>query len=78
MAHQRIRFRLDLTAEEYLAYYQGRFQTIFTRALDGRTIQFPAGRLRRFVTRDGVHGLFELEFDEDHKFVALRRVADRA
>src|SRR3569833_3268126 len=44
--------------------------------LDGRTLQFPAQVLQRFVTHAGIHGLFEIEFDEQYKFVDIRRVSE--
>lgn len=69
-----IRFRLDISPELYLAHYQGVARSVIVTGLDGRRVQFPAERLRPFVSHDGVRGEFELEFDANHKFVALRRV----
>ena len=69
-----IRFRLDISPESYLAYYQGAARNVVATGRDGRRIQFPADRLRPFVTHDGVRGEFELEFDANNKFVAMRRV----
>ncbi len=43
-------------------------------ATDGRSVQFPAQAIQRFVTEDGVHGRFRLEFDARNKFVGLERV----
>ncbi len=69
-----IRFHLDISPELYLSYYQGAVRSVIATGRDGRRVQFPADRLRPFVTHDGVRGEFELEFDVNHKFVALRRV----
>lgn len=69
-----IRFRLDISPELYLSYYQGAVRSVIATGRDGRRVQFPAERLRPFVSHDGVRGEFELEFDANHKFVALRRV----
>lgn len=46
------------------------------RSLDGRHIQFPCGGLRRFGVSDGVRGRFEfeMEFDQNNKFVDMQRV----
>ena len=68
-----IRFRLSLSAQHYLAYYRGAASKVAATAVDGRRVQFPAEHLRPFVTRDGIHGEFILEFDADNRFVALRR-----
>lgn len=71
-----VRFRIRLSPAQYLAYYQGVAQQVITTGVDGRRIRFPAERLRPFVTHEGVAGEFELEFDDQHRFVALRRVGD--
>ena len=72
----RLRFRLTMPAELYLNYYQGKAQAVMVETLDGRTLQFPAQVLQRFVTHAGIHGLFEIEFDEQNKFVDIRRVSE--
>ena len=69
-----LRFRLDISAEYYLSYYQGVAKQVIAATHEGQRLQFPAERLRPFVTHDGVHGEFALEFDANNKFVALRRV----
>ncbi|WJW74406.1 DUF2835 domain-containing protein [Thiohalobacter sp. IOR34] len=73
---QRIRFHLQLSADDYLHFYQGSARDVLARALDGRRLRFPAAALRPFVRHNGVHGLFEIEFDADHRLVALRRLGD--
>ncbi len=71
-----VRFRLNLSAEKMLAYYQGAAQQVIARASDGRRVQFPAQWLRRFVTAEGVAGLFEMQFGADRKLIGLQRIAD--
>ncbi|MEM1175738.1 MAG: DUF2835 domain-containing protein [Pseudomonadota bacterium] len=71
---KRIRFRLALPAERYLAYYQGSAQDVVVRADDNRVIRFPADAIRQFVTHDGVFGDFEITFDAQNKLVSIRRV----
>lgn len=68
------RFALNISGDRYLSYYEGAARVVVARSFDGRRIQFPANVLRRFVTRDGIQGVFEMEFDEDNKFVSIRRV----
>ncbi len=70
-----VRFRLDISAEDVLRYYSGTARDVVARGLDGRTIRFPANRLRPHVRVDGVHGLFELEYDEGGRFKRLARLA---
>lgn len=67
----RVRFRLDISYTDYLAYYQGVASGVQACALDGRIIHFPAQALRPFVSHDGIHGLFEISYDVDNKFIDL-------
>ena len=70
----RARFALSIPGDVYLSYYEGAARTVVVKSFDGRSIQFPANILRKFVNRDGIQGVFEVEFDEDNKFVNIRRV----
>ena len=69
-----IRFILDIPAHLYQSYYQGAARNVIAPSRDGRRVQFPAERLRPFVSHDGVRGEFVIEFDDNHRFVALRRI----
>lgn len=67
-------FALNISADEYLRYYQGAARHVLVRGRDGRTAQIPAGLLRRFVSHDGVHGEFRLRFDAGNRLISLDRV----
>jgi len=69
-----VRFTLSIPGDVYLAYYDGTARAVAVRCSDGRNIQFAAKNLRQFVTRDGIRGTFEMEFDENNRFVNIRRV----
>jgi len=71
-----LRFYLSLSPERYLHYYRGAAKSVVAQSLDGKRVAFPAERLRPFVTRDGVHGLFSIRFDTNNRFVALERLGD--
>jgi hypothetical protein len=71
-----IRFYLNLSPERYLRYYQGAASAVSVVGVDGRRLQFPAEHLRPFVTHQGVQGEFVLQFDEQHKFLGLKRLGD--
>ena len=75
-AHICIRFRLAITAEDYLAYYQGRARAVKVRSEDGRNIEFPANSLQRYLTHQGIYGLFEIRFDDNHKLIGLDRIGN--
>jgi len=70
----RIRFRLNLPAETYRQYYQGQANMVQVQALDGQNLRFPAAILRPYLSHAGVSGLFELEFDENRRFISLQRL----
>ena len=67
-----IRFHLAISAEEYLAYYQGSAQDVVVRSDDNKIVRFPASAIRKFVTHDGIFGNFEITFDENNKLIAIQ------
>lgn len=73
---QRVYFSLSISADRYLEYYRGSARNVVTTSTDGRRVAFPADRLRPFITREGIYGVFMLEFDDNNRFVAMKRVAD--
>jgi hypothetical protein len=74
-----LRFALALSAEEFLAFYEGIAKTVRVRAHDGRTLDLPAARLRPFVTREGIHGEFVLRLGAQNQVIELAaRTGDRA
>lgn len=70
-----IRFSLSMPAETYRRYYQGRVNMVQVKSLDGQRLRFPAAILRPYLSHTGVSGLFELEFDENGRFISLQRLA---
>ena len=70
------RFRLALSAEQYLAYYEGAARQVVVTLASGQRLQFPADALRPFVLRDGVHGEFVLRVNTQNKLQDIERVGD--
>lgn len=70
------RFRLNLSYAECKEYYEGHYTAIKVMTHVGLTMQFPAHNIRNFVRSNGVNGLFELELDENNKFISLRKLSD--
>ena len=70
----RLCFSLNISNEQYVAYYKGQVKHVSVVCDDGRRIEFPAEHLRPFLTHDGIHGRFEIEFDRQFRFIALRRM----
>lgn len=78
MQYNEFVFMLNISADQYLRYYQGAAKYIVARSHDGQTIRFPAAMLRRFVTREGVHGEFRLRYDRNYRMVSLDRLTERS
>jgi len=75
---ERIRFSLNLSADEFLYYYRGQAQAVSVVAQDGRRVQIPASSLRPFVERNGVTGQFEMVLGENHKLLRIERISREA
>ncbi|MDR2876500.1 MAG: DUF2835 domain-containing protein [Chromatiales bacterium] len=73
---QEIVIDLAIAADDYLRYYQGSVSAVRVKARDGRMVQFPAQLLRRFVSREGVHGTFVLRCRVDHRLLGMERIAE--
>lgn len=69
-----VRFALHIPAEQVIAYYQGVAKQVSVVTYSGQRIEFPAEKLRPFITQQGVYGEFEMEFDSQHRFVGMQRL----
>ena len=69
-------FRIAISAERYLAHYQGLVRGVVVTLADGTRLEFPAENLRPFVTHDGIYGQFVLRVDANNKLQSLQRVGD--
>ncbi|MCW8900603.1 MAG: DUF2835 domain-containing protein [Gammaproteobacteria bacterium] len=67
-------FTLHLSAEDYLQYYEGRAKFIQVKSRCGKIIQFPADKVREFVLKEGVHGSFKIQLNDDNKFLSIKRI----
>lgn len=70
------RFRLNITYERYLAYYEGAVTAVLVTLDDGRRLQFPASSLREFLTHAGINGEFLVRTDDKNKLSEIRRLGD--
>ncbi|MDX2426821.1 MAG: DUF2835 domain-containing protein [Cycloclasticus sp.] len=75
MTSELLIFKLAIPAEKYLSVYKGHAKTISTLSIDGRRVEFSAENVRRFLTHDGVYGVFEMEISAEQKFLAIKRLA---
>ena len=58
---------MAIEADKYLAYYKGIARDIVVRSEDNLNLKFPADAIRKFLTHEGIFGLFEIQFDENNK-----------
>lgn len=65
---------LKISPDEYLAHYQGIAKEVVARDRTGRTVRFPSNILQPYVTRDGISGSFQIEFDENNRFRRIVRL----
>ena len=74
MSTQYIRFKLAISSDAFLAVYKGHAKSISTIALDGRRVEFPAEKIRQFLSHEGIFGVFEMEVDEESRFISIKRL----
>jgi hypothetical protein len=65
---------IHLTADQYLAYYRGAVKYVQTQDHLGRRVQFPANLLQKFVSQEGVQGVFEICYSSEGKFLSIQRL----
>lgn len=70
------RFKLQISSERYLAYYEGVVTAVMVTLDDGRRVQFPASSLREFLTHAGIFGEFLVRTDNDNKLLEIVRLGD--
>lgn len=63
-----------LPAFKYEAMYAGAAKNLVASSLDGRKVQLPLVAFQRFVTHQGINGLFEVEFDDMKKLIGVTRL----
>jgi hypothetical protein len=68
-------FDLRLPADEYLRVYQGSARDVVTRAIDGRTVRFPANILKPYLLHAGIFGRFRIHFDEQGRFTRIEKIS---
>ena len=62
---------LFIGADEYLKYYQYPGAMVYATSRDGKSIQFPANIIQRYVTHTGIHGSFSIVYDDTGKFKSI-------
>lgn len=61
--------------ERLLAVYQGSAKTVFCQARDGRSVRFPVNLLQRYVSDIGIKGSFCIRYDDNGRYLDMRRLS---
>ena len=67
-------FRLQLTQQRFLQYYQGSASSVQVVSECGKRLHFPAVRLRPFLAHTGISGRFLLTSDDNNRFINLKQL----
>lgn len=67
-------FSIDISANDFLPYYQGKIHDIVVTTAQGKTMQVPAMHLRKFLMPTGIKGYFCLK-TQNNKFLSLVKIA---
>ncbi len=70
----RIAFSLSIDREQWLHFYSGHASAVRIVTENGKSLQLPASALRPFILHDGVHGRFEINFDQYNKLLSIDRL----
>ena len=68
-------FSLTIDAAEYLRVYEDPSIVVNVQTHEGLSLQFPADKLKPYLTHSGISGEFRIGFDANNKFVLLERLA---
>ncbi len=70
----RVSFSLSIDAIQVQKYYRGEALSVLATTNDGLKIQFPANLILPYVTHEGIHGHFVLDYQQDGKAVSLQKL----
>lgn len=68
-------FQLQLSQLEFLRHYQGSASAVRVTSECGKSLLFPASRLRPFLTQAGIRGRFAIRIDAENRFVDLKKIS---
>lgn len=76
MATQHFRLAINISYDDFLAYYERQVSDVIAPDIQGKQVRFPASALQQFLTHSGVSGIFELTVDDNNKLLSCQRIAD--
>ncbi|MEW6993853.1 DUF2835 domain-containing protein [Colwelliaceae bacterium MEBiC 14330] len=66
-------FSINISANDFLPYYQGTVKNVVVTTYQGVKVQFPAMHLRKYLMTSGIQGDFCLQ-TEKNKFLSLTKL----
>ena len=67
-------FSISLNSEQVLQFYKGVKHRVQVRTESGQSMSLPYDILLKYVTREGIHGKFEITYSNDGKLGDLIKV----
>ena len=67
-------FSISLNSEQVLQFYKGLKHRVQVRTESGQSMSIPYDTLLKYVTREGIHGRFEITYSNDGKLGDLVRL----
>lgn len=64
---------VNLSTKQYEEMYRGSKKYVVVNSLDGRTVRLPLLIFQKFISYDGLHGIFDVEFDENNKLINIEK-----
>ncbi len=74
MNNQILNFSLNIPQSKILLYYKGNAKNLIVTLSNGKRVQLPLINFREFISEQGLHGDFEVEFTSEFKLISLNRV----
>lgn len=75
MGHLTVWIKID--ANTFVGYYQGKIKTVVATADNGKKVSMPANILQPFVTKQGINGHFQVDFDEHGKVTNISNIGQQ-
>ncbi len=73
-AMQEIIVDLSIDKDEWLRIYKGEANLVYAISRDGRSLQFPANILSKYVTHHGIEGSFVISINDAGKFQSIMKL----
>ncbi|MGF1726406.1 DUF2835 domain-containing protein [Photobacterium nomapromontoriensis] len=68
-------FSIYISYQHFLNHYSGAASTVLVETDSGLKLQFPATRLRPFLSQMGIKGRFRVLVSQENRFHAIERVS---